>query len=476
MSFESKMRKHIQKVFDENVPNPYEKVEVKKTFSLKKMLMPLGVAALACTAVVAIVVPLAKSNGLGLNKEEMTPGSPANSDPDSGQPEKSGKNENFVYDPNFVEKMSIAAAPKASVLSSMDNGFVNKTAEKTLQSLDSLFNNTSNVDYVVSPASYLLGVAGLAAVSDGINADDYGLTDPLNETKMLLENWNCVSRENGEIVSKIDSGILHQQVGARFKFNDAKRASVEDEYIATSAARPDNYRQQAQEYFANNVKLSMSVPDLAITRDSVVSYSTLKFNDDADLGRTEKCRFYKGTDMFLVDACVYGDSSEHTYQTDVYENTKYTAFKRQVRNSDILFIVPKNNVSLEEITISEAYKEFMNNKTDCMAYGYIPYFHNTNIGMDVSAIVKKTFTGSERLYSKILDDDVNVNSIRLKMIQNSDYGFEDDGTFSESNSSYNPGEDAGEQAVCLNVDRPFYAICLKDDFPMFVNKVTNVRR
>ena len=88
MSFESKMRKHIQKVFDENVPNPYEKVEVKKTFNLKKMLMPLGVAALACSVIVAIVLPISMSIKGDLNRYDSNMSeSPTseNMDPQGGE-------------------------------------------------------------------------------------------------------------------------------------------------------------------------------------------------------------------------------------------------------------------------------------------------------------------------------------------------------------------------------------------------------
>ena len=486
MSFESKMRKHIQKVFDENVPNPYEKVEVKKTFNLKKMLMPLGVAALACSVIVAIVLPISMSIKEGMNRYDSNSSeSPTseNMEPEGGEGNQSPNEENqpedagFLADENFVERTSIAAAPKATMLSSLDSSFINRTAQKSLQNLDDLFKNPNNEDYVVSPASYLLGAAGLAAVSDGIDASNYGLTDPLNETKMLLEKWNCFSKDinpdtgEEEVVSKFDSGILHQQVGARYAFNDSKIASVEDEYIATSAAFPQNYRQQAQEYFSNSVKINMPVPDLGLKTDCVVSYSTLKFFDDANLGDSQKCFFTKGTDTILVNSCVYGDSFAHTYRTDVYETTKYTAFSRQVRNSNILFIVPKGNVSLEDITISQVYTEFMNNKTECMAYGYIPYFHIKNIGMDISDAIKKSFRGSEKLYSKLLEDNVDPSNIKLKMIQNADYSFEEDEV--PTQTGRNLGVDSGEQAVCLNVDRPFYALCLKDGFPLFVNKVTN---
>ena len=478
MSFESKMKKHIQKVFDENVPNLYEKVEVKKTFSLKKMLMPLSVTALACAAIVAVIIPLSSTSSLRNNDskfENHGDASPSESSNNEGAGTQSGDK------PYINERMSLVAAPKATTLSSIDSSFVNRTAQKSLQSLDNLFKNKNNGNYIVSPASYLLGAAGLCAVSDGIDASNYGLTDSLNETKMLLESWNCFSKitnpDTGveEIISKIDSGILHQQIGARYEFNDGKRNSVEDEYIATSITSVSNYRSQAQEYFQDIVKLDMSVPNLGLTDDSVVSYSMLKFSDNANLGPTENRYFTSGTDTVMVKACVYGDSAEHAYHTDVYETANYIAFKRQVRNSDILFIVPKGNASLEDITVSEAYTEFMNNKVDRLAYGYIPYFHTRNAALDVSGAIKNSFTGTEKLYSKLLEDYVNGSSIELKMIQNADYSFEDDDAFNASASDYNPGENGGSEAMRLDVDRPFYAICLKDNFPLFVNKVTDLR-
>ncbi len=483
MSFESKMRKHIQQVFDENVPNPYEKVEVKKTFNLKKILMPLGLGALACAAVVALVVPLAKGFG-SLKGNEKIP----NYNGDALAPEDNGHGESkdiggegTAENPKLIEKMSICAAPKSATLNSLSSEFVQNTAVGALHAFDELY-KVQKKNYVISPASYLLGAAGLCAVSDGINPHNYCLTDPLNETKMLLENWNCFSKVTNpdtgkeEVVSKIDSGILHQQVGFKYKFNDQKRNSVEDEYIATSITGLSNYRSQAQNYFQDYVKLDMSLPELGLEENCVVSYSMLKFTDNANLGPTETRYFTNGTDTITVQVCVYGDSAEHSYHTEVYENAKYVAFKRQIRNSSLLFIVPKDNVSLDEIRVSEAYAEFMTNKVDRLAYGFIPYFQTSNIGMDVSDAIKESFTGSERLYSKLLEDNVSGNSIDLKMIQNASYSFEDDGLFDANSSDYNPGENGGTNAICLNVDKPFYAICLKDDFPLFVNKIVDPRK
>lgn len=491
MSFESKMKKHIQHVFDENVPNPYEKVEVKKPFAMRRILVPLGVAALACTFVVAVVLPISLIIGKGDNINSIDDnGSMSSNDKPASEENEGGngssaqdpENKGFTHDDNFVEKISVCAAPKAAIFSTVSNSFVDRTATKSLARLDNLFKDSSKKNFVVSPASYLLGVSALAAVSDGIELDNYGLTDPLNETKMLLEDWNCYTKEvnsttgEEEIVSRIDSGVLHQQIGSRFAFDDQKRTSVEDEYIATGIASPSNYRQQAQNYFADNVKLSMLVPDLGLTKDSIVSYSTLKFQDDADIGPTEQRNFIIGQDTISVSACVCG-TSEQPLMTEYYMTSEYVAFKRQIRNSSLLFIVPFSSNKLDSITISEVYEDFMQNKQEGLAYGYIPYFHVRNTGMDMSDVVTNDFTGSERLYSKLLKDNVVGSTIQLRMIQNSDYAFVDDSTPQTNNGgSSGSGYSGGSSAMKVDVDRPFYAICLKDDFPMFVSKVTDPRK
>ena len=118
----------------------------------------------------------------------------------------------------------------------------------------------------------------------------------------------------------------------------------------------------------------------------------------------------------------------------------------------------------------------MQNKREGLTYGYIPYFHVRNVGMDLSDVITNDFTGSERLYSKLLKDNVSSNDIKLRMIQNSDYAFVDDSKSQTNNGgSSGSGFSGGSSAIKVDVDKPFYAICLKDDFPMFVSKVTDPR-
>ena len=493
MSFESKMKKHIHKVFEENVPNPYEKafVKTKKPFSWSKVFVPLGIAALACPVVLAAVLPTNVFDNL-FNRYENGDKAPAPSDkaqssdaaPENngnGESNKPHEEEEFIEDPSFVEKTSIACAPKVDHLSTLSSSFVTNTATKSLQQLEPLFKNAGNNNFLISPASYLLGASGLAAVSDGFDLSTYGLSNPLEETKMMLENWNSFAKElnpdtnEEEYVTKIDSGILHQQVGALYAFDDDKRAQVEEKYIATSASSPETYRQQAQQYFYDNVKISMQVPNLGLTSDSVVTYSTLKFADVENVGKSEFNSFRVGNKDISVNTCAYGSSQDDSYKTEIYTGPNYVAFNRTIKNTSILFILPNEHETLDNVSISQAYAAFMENKHEYSAYGYIPYFHIRKEGLDVSDILKASFKGSEKPYSKLLEDDINVNKVNFKLIQSADYSFDDEGNTEESSAgSGGSGHwSGGGTAIKVDVNRPFYAICLKDYFPLFVNKVVD---
>ena len=492
MSFESKMKKHIHKVFEENVPNPYEKafVKTKKPFSWSKVFVPLGIAALACPVVLAAVLPPNVFSNLfnrydNENVANMAPSEDAEKstphDPDSNNGNAS-EEKGFIEDPSFIEKTSVACAPKVDHLSTLSSSFVTSTATKSLQQVEPLFQNAGNNNFVISPASYLLGASGLAAVSDGFDLSTYGLSNPLEETKMMLENWNSFAKElnpdtnEEEYVTKIDSGILHQQVGALYAFDDNKRTQVEEKYIATSASFPETYRQQAQQYFYDNVKISMQVPNLGLTSDSVVTYSTLKFADVENVGKSEYNSFRVGNKDISVNTCAYG-SQDDLYKTEIYTGPNYVAFNRIIKNTSILFILPNEHETLDNVSISQAYSAFMENKREFGAYGYIPYFHIRKEGLDVSNILKASFKGSEKPYSKLLEDGINVNNVNFKLIQSADYSFDDDGNTGESSAgsggSGSTHWSGGGTAIKVDVNRPFYAICLKDYFPLFVNKVVD---
>ena len=478
MSFESKMKKHIAKVFEENVPNPYVKEKIKKPFSWSKLFVPLGVTAVACAVIVAIVLPTAgliNKNDVGnLNDAVFDPRGEATNSDNNG--EKGGQNN------ELVERISCACAPKLANIPTLDSTFVTNTASKSLQLLEVMINNSTD-NYVISPASFLLSVSGLAAVSDNFVLSAYGLNNSENDAKTLLEEWNCYEKQTNsetgveEVVSRIDSGILHQQIGSRYNFDNAKIPDIESKYIGTSVTSTTNYRTQAQDYFENEVKLNrMVIPNLNINKDCIITYSGISFEDNAPIGKTGKGGFQINGNTYNLDSCIYGSSSEECYTTEYYSTPKYIAFTREIRKSSLLFVVPKTGYSLNDISISQAYSDFIANKEEVASYGYIPYFSINKNGVNVGNIVKEKLNGDEKLYSKLLDDSVSNAPSELKIIQSNSYDFYDDGTSGESVGTTRTPFDGGSSALELNVDRPFYALVLKDNFPIFVNKVIDPRK
>ena len=149
-----------------------------------------------------------------------------------------------------------AAAPKANAIQSVDATVVSRTATKTLQNLDAYFAKENNKNYVLSPASYLLAASAVAAVSDGFDLSAFGLVDASKDTKALLESWNFLytyKTQYEEAFCEFDSGVLHQQVGETYRFDEEKRKAIADDYIATSVASLKDHHAQATDYFHNQV-------------------------------------------------------------------------------------------------------------------------------------------------------------------------------------------------------------------------------
>ena len=158
-----------------------------------------------------------------------------------------------------------------------------------------------------------------------------------------------------------------------------------------------------------------------------------------------------------------------------YQSKNYQAFELKISNTSLLIVLPNEGVNLEDISISEAYSSFNNNKEYVYAYGYVPYFHLIEEEVDLTKFFPTN--GRCRYYSKLLTGGV-FNDLGLnKVIQSSDFEFGKYGVSGESitviSFSSTTAAMTTTNPIEINVNRPFYAISLKDGFPLFVNKVNN---
>ncbi|MBR5990328.1 MAG: hypothetical protein IK034_00640, partial [Bacilli bacterium] len=234
MRFEKQMKKHIDQVFEENVPNPYPTPIKQSRFpSWFKFVVPAGAVLAAASVATAIIVPNAIGNALGPigSGNGSSSNDPARSEAPSTSVPFSGT--------DCTEMTNFVFAPKNDrMVPPLDTKIVSRTGLKSLEKLIPLFQDPSNENFVLSPASHLLCASSLIAVSDGFDLDAFGLVDAGDDTKTFLEQWNCsygqTNRTTGEYVESVrfDSAVLHQQVGGRFAFDPAKCKAVEDNYIA----------------------------------------------------------------------------------------------------------------------------------------------------------------------------------------------------------------------------------------------------
>ena len=481
MKFEEKLKKQLIKQLDKDVPNPY----AKKGFSLwplwAKIALPVGSLALTCSVVAAIIVPNVLNKG-GQSSSYTTdnpvtnPIDSGNTNPDTGQTnpidnnnDSSNGEQNIDQPIQFVfDALTVGAPKNTDSISSFDSSFVSRTAMKTIQNLENYFAVSANENCVLSPASYLLTISAIAAVSDNFDLEAFGLENASEDTKNFLEALNCSISNNDSIVSKYDAGILHQQVGPRYAFDDEKREQISDYYIGTSIADTTNYNKQAEQYFKEKVDLTIPIPDPNINPNGgIITYGALKMRDYCEKFQSEQCLFYvNDKPRFPQCAMLYG-----TY--DVYQNDKFLAFKLEINSSCMAIVLPNVGVSLESISISEAYDTIINESfTPIETEGYVPYFRLNSSSVDLTSNLQSRLTGNELLYSKLVKEDVDTTELSTTCLQSSDFKFIENGIVAESITVVG---DAGiaphDTGICVN--RPFYAITLKDNFPLFVCKINN---
>ena len=480
MKFEKQMKKHIDQVFEENVPNPYPTPIKQSRFpSWFKFVVPAGAVLAAASVATAIIVPNAIGNALGpissgngsSSNDPIRSETPSTSVPFSGT--------------DCTEMTNFVIAPKNDrMVPPLDTKIVSRTGLKSLEKLIPFFQDPSNENFVLSPASHLLCASSLMAVSDGFDLDAFGLVDAGDDTRTFLEQWNCsygqTNRTTGEYIESIrfDSAVLHQQVGGTFAFDPAKCKAVEENYIATSAANHSNYVQQAQNYFEQALGLEIAVPQVPMNGDGVLTYAALKMKDLA-MGTytTEKRSFHAKNGTIQVDYGLFGKANAGV-SVRYFDGDNYFAFAFRNSTTELMIVLPDEGVSLEAVSLGEAYSEITKRSPQRRsAYGYVPFFHLGSGSVDLTPSFTNYMSGQELLWSKLLaNGGLPMREMTgFHVLQSSDFEFCDKGIFGESVTVAGGGSGAmpSREPLLIEVNRPFYAICLEDDFPLFINKVNN---
>lgn len=375
--------------------------------------------------------------------------------------------------------------PKNSKYQQLSLSTKDNLIKTTLSDFDSYLSDSDNKDYVISPASYALAISGLSAVSTGINNAAFGLSSsPSNDVKSLLNSWNFEVKKEGSENSSAEynyfrSAVLHQQVGGTYKFDNAKRQSVADKYISTLVSPLASAKNQAQDFFKDKIGLSLNIPGEA-TQDGVVTYGALKMKDyvPGGLSSSNDSFNYQDGTKATIPVMPFG-SVQYPKELKYAKGSNFEVFQIKIEHTSMIIVLPNKDVAIEDVSVSNAYSLFKEQGKVEETMGYVPFFHVKSENVNLTKIVKSKLNGSETLCSGLLQSSV-VNDLQIEsVLQASDFEFNRYGVCGESITAvYMCGSSAPEEhdPIILNVDRPFYAISVMDDFPLFISKVNNPNR
>lgn len=369
----------------------------------------------------------------------------------------------------------VHSRPNNRIPMAMESSIVNRTAVKTLDKLSPLMMEKENKDCVLSPASFLLCYAGISSVSENLDDSEFGINNAAEDVATMLNTWNFDYNYRDSETS-FKSSILHQQVGSKYAFDDNKRKSIADKYISTLVSTYDSFKDDANEFFKKEMGMNINVPDVDLYEgEGTITYGAIKMKDVIWGGLIVKEKeFNYSTGLENTKSFVFAPESQ-AKRFDIYRGDNYYTFRVPIFKTDLLIVLPDKNVDMNTIDVAEAYENFIAEATERYAYGYIPLFHNRSKNVDLTDLFNSAVDGDEKIMSKLLKDDVDNDLEIVNVLQTSDFELNEFGVTGESITA---GAGAGSAIVLgepidLSVDRPFYAISLFNNFPMFINKVSN---
>lgn len=367
---------------------------------------------------------------------------------------------------------------KSAKLEELSSNTVKRTAYKAIEDLSPYFMKSNlNSNYVLSPASYLLATAGLASVSDGFNNEAFGFSsNALTDTEELLTAWNFeYSDSDRGDYCYFKSAILHQQVGDTYAFDEEKRNECKTNHISTMVSTEKEYRKQAQNFFHNEIGLTIDVPD-AKNNNGVNTYGGLVMKDYVADGLSNSENSFTTYENKTINVSTYDfGSTYHPIYVKYYKAENYQVFRLNINITSMLIVLPDEGVNLNTIDVSKAYRHYTDDADYVAALGYVPFYHIRTESENLTSALSNKLTGNEIFYSKLLKEDVKNDLALSVVLQSSDFEFNKYGVSGQSITveamagSAAPGE--RPTPIELYINRPFYAISIKDNFPVFVSAV-----
>ena len=124
-----------------------------------------------------------------------------------------------------------------------------------------------------------------------------------------------------------------------------------------------------------------------------------------------------------------------------------------------------------------SYLDYLSKAETVNVRGYLPYFHVKNQIDITSPVRQKNSDKKIRFFDKLLKDDVDREYLDVDSgKQVNDFEFSPKGVKGESATVIAVVSESApveQKSVTFKVDKPFYALSLYDDFPLFISKITD---
>ena len=322
----------------------------------------------------------------------------------------------------------------------------------------------SQSNTIVSPACQAL-VNGLV-LTESDEASSFGRESGFNEqtvkedTLALLKGLNWRSQPG-----KIRAGLLQQQIGTKMHVDRKKALGLLDNAFFFEDSHWENCQENAEDLFSRQIgtsSLDFKIPPQE--QDTLLTYSAIALKDE-----------FTGDFQYFVDDFKTSQGSKkvsyiHTKRSALYyESEFFQATVEKLNQTELLFILPKKGIEINNLNILSCIEETLSNGEMTMVSSRFPCFYVKTKICDE----QERQPNDDKFFNKIVETSDGLDTIFS--LQTASFQIGRDGIYGGQVYTSSSLKDSVLPSGNWDFDcsSPFYCLCLYDDFPIFLSKIVD---
>lgn len=229
-----------------------------------------------------------------------------------------------------------------------------------------------------------------------------------------------------------------------------------------------------------NIDVSLSPELLSNVINGAFAFNCLKVKDKSSYDLTEEKQTFRNLDGTSKEMEFVSDNFRGKFYND--EENKVYIFDLNIYPTNLMIILPYEGVDINIVNLNRL-DLFLENAEEMTLHVNMPPFSLSSGLVNYSYLLDKyDFNYENKPYDKSIElvtKDTSYFDESLfftNFYQSATFSFDENGIEGEAVSIIGAGDMASDPSYDLeiDVDRPFYAISLYKDLPLFVNKITNL--